>query len=145
MFISTQSRMQTWIAKEEMAQHWCTPKLKCHSRKAEKILQMSADIPCLSPFCTLHLVTFMSLTGSAFPFHTDISKTQERNSNNQWYHRDWGSTNVWNTGQSLHPVHLGWMKMILYFYLSEKGTNLVFFIMYLLRIFKHFLAHQAQK
>lgn len=128
-----------------MAKQWHIPKLKCQSKEAKNILQMSADIPCRFLFCTLHLVNFMALTGSASPFHTDISKTQERNSNSARYHCDWGGTNMWKTGQSLHSLHLWWMKMTSYFYLPEKGTILTFFIMYLLGKFKHFLAHQAEK
>lgn len=129
-----------------MVKQWRIPKLKCQSKKAKNILRISADIPCLFLFCTLHQVTFTSLTGSAFPFHTDISTTQERNSNSVWYCCDWGSTNVWNIGQSLHPVQLWWVKMTLYFYFpNKKSTISVFFIRYLLGKFKHFLAHQCEK
>jgi len=39
---------------------------------------MSADIPCLSIFCTVHLVTFISLTGRASLFHTDISVLKQK-------------------------------------------------------------------
>lgn len=48
-------------------------------------MPVSADIPGLFPFCTLHLVTFTSLTGRVSLFCTDISvlkqKIEEKNSN----------------------------------------------------------------
>lgn len=153
LFASGLSQMHTWTAKEEMAKQWCISKLKCQNRKAVNILQLSADILCLFLSCTLHLVTFMSLTGRVLHSMTFLKHKRETPTVR--------GTTVTGEAQmceiQIKPCTLftyggwGWLCISIF---QKKSPIVIFFIIHLLRktlfgtsrwkIISHFHMHQYQ-